>query len=133
MANALYPSYKQLAATTGLNLSSIDIRVILGDGADYTYNSAHDFLNDVAAASRVATSGALASQSVTNGVLDAADKTLTAVTGDVSEFLLLYYHTGNEATASLIAYIDTSITGIPFTPNGGDVVIQWNASGIFAI
>jgi hypothetical protein len=33
----------------------------------------------------------------------------------------------------LVAYIDSSVTGLPVTPNGGNIGITWNASGIFAL
>jgi hypothetical protein len=71
----------------------------------------------------------LTSKTITNGVFDAADKTLTAVTGDPSEAIILYKHTGTESTSNLIVFID----GLSVTPNGGDIVIQWHASGIFAL
>lgn len=133
MANAMYPSAKQALLAGTINYGSADIRVILVDLTDYTYSSAHDFLNDVAAGSRVATSNALDSPTITNGTFDAADEVLSAVTGDESEALILYYHTGTESTSNLIVYFDTSITGAPVTPNGGDITVQWNGSGIFAL
>jgi hypothetical protein len=129
VASALYPDFKEALLTAGLDLESDDIRAILVDTADYTYSAAHNFLDDVAAGSRVAVSSALASKTITDGVFDAADKTLTAVTGDPSEAIILYKHTGTESTSNLIAYID----GLSVTPNGGDIVIQWSGSGIFAL
>jgi hypothetical protein len=138
MANAVYPKYKEalLKDTAGFDLSSagVDVRVLLVDLADYTYSAAHDMLDDVPSGARVAASTALASKTVsTAGVFDAADKTFTAVTGDQSEALIIYQHTGTESTSQLIAFLDTGITGIPVTPNGGDIAITWNASGIFAL
>jgi hypothetical protein len=59
-------------------------------------------------------------------VADADDKTLTAVAGDTVEAVVVYQHTGSDATARLICYIDTG-TGLPFTPNGGDVTVSWNS------
>lgn len=129
MASALQPSFKQLLLTAGIDLEADDIRVILVDTADYTYSSAHNFLDDVAAGARVAVSGALASKTITSGVFDAANVTLSAVTGDPCEALILYKHTGTEATSDYVAYID----GLSVTPNGGDIVIAWHASGIFAL
>ena len=32
---------------------------------------------------------------------------------------------GTEATSPLIAYIDTA-TGLPITPNGGDIIVTWD-------
>ncbi|MFE5675092.1 hypothetical protein ACFQ7B_07620 [Streptomyces erythrochromogenes] len=129
MASALYPSFKQLLLGGDIDLAADDIRAVLVDTADYTYSAAHDFLDDVAAGARVAVSGALASKTIASGVFDAADVTFTAATGDSVEAVVLYKHTGSDATASLIAYID----GVSVTPNGGNIVAQWNASGIFAL
>lgn len=134
MANALYPAYKELLLNAGLNLATGDIRAILIDTDDYSYNAAHDFLDDVAAGSRVAVSAALGSKTTTNGTFDAANATFSAVTGDVSEALILYCHDGGaDAARRLIAYFDTGVTGLPVTPNGGDITVSWNASGIFAL
>jgi hypothetical protein len=33
----------------------------------------------------------------------------------------------------LVAYLDTGVTGLPVTPNGGDITISWHASGIFQL
>jgi hypothetical protein len=135
MANAIYPLYKQalLDASTGVDLNDGDVRVILVDLADYTYSAAHDFLDDVAAASRVSVSGAMTNTTVTNGLFDADDVTLTSVSGDISEALIFYLHTGTESTSRLVAFMDTSIVGMPFTPNGANVNLAWNAGGIFQL
>lgn len=132
MTSAIYPKFKEALLSGAVDLTSVDVRAILIDSADYTYSSAHDFLDDVPSGARVATSTALASKTVTNGVFDAADKTLSAVTGDQSEAIILYVHTGTESTSRLICYIDSG-TNLPVTPNGGDITVQWNASGIFAL
>lgn len=94
--------------------------------------SLHQFLSDIPVAARVATSGNLASKTATNGVFDAADAQLASATGDQSEGLALYEDTGTATTSRLIAWIDTA-TNLPVTPNGGNIDILWNASGIFAI
>lgn len=133
MANALYPTYKQLILGAGLNLTTLNLKVVLVDTGAYTYSAAHDFLDDVAVGARIATSGNLASKTVTSGTFDAADVTITAVSGVTVEALVIYNDTGTAATSNLIAYMDTGVTGLPFTPNGGDVTIQWSGSGIFAL
>jgi hypothetical protein len=66
-------------------------------------------------------------------VFDGADVTYTAVTGNSVEALVIYVDTGTAATSPLVAYIDTGVTGLPVTPNGGNISITWNASGIFAL
>lgn len=129
MASALYTSFKVLLLTAGINLSSDDIRAVIVDSADYTFSAAHDFLDDVPGGARVAVSSALSSKTTTGGVFDAADATLSAVTGDSVEAVVLYKHTSTDATSSLIAYID----GVTITPNGGNINIQWDPTGIFSL
>ena len=133
MANAIYDKFRQarMTADTNIDLENEDVRVILVDAADYTFSQAHDFLDDVPGAARVAVSGAMTGKTVTDGAFDAADVTFTAVSGDQSEALIIYRHTGTESTSRLIAYIDTGVTGLPVTPSGADITVTWNASGIF--
>lgn len=139
MANALYDFGRQGFLEGTIDWDTDDIRCALvnttGTGTTYTVDLAtHQFLSSVPAASRIATSGAFTSKSVTAGVADAADITFTAVTGDSIEAIVIYKHTGSDATARLIAYIDTG-TGLPITPNGGDISIAWDngASRIFKL
>lgn len=126
MANALYDKGRQAFLEGDIDWINDDIRVILIDAADYTVNLAtHDFLDDIPVAARVAVSSALSGKTATDGVADANDVTFTSVTGDQSEALVIYKHTGTESTSNLIAYIDTA-TGLPVTPNGGDITVVWD-------
>lgn len=136
MVNFLFNAYREtLLDSSAPDLSSVDVRVILYDAADDTPNQAtDDFLDDIAAGARVAVSAAtLGSQTVTDGTFDAADETFSSVTGDQSEGLIIYYHTGTDSTSPLIAHFDTGVTGLPVTPNGGDITVTWNGSGIFSV
>ena len=127
MANALYNKGREGFLDGNIDWDTDDIRCILIDTADYTVDLAtHDNLDDVPAIARVATSGAFTGKTVTDGVADAADVTLSSVTGDTCEAIVIYKHTGTESTSRLIAYIDTA-TGLPVTPNGGDITIQWDS------
>jgi len=135
MANALYDAGREAFLNGDIDWTNDDIRVILVDAADYTVNlSTHDFLDDVIAGARVATSSALSGKTTTAGVADASDVTFSTVTGDVSEALIIYKHTGTESTSALIAYIDTA-TGLPVTPNGGNITVTWDngANKIFKL
>lgn len=133
MANLLYPKGKEALLKADIDLENDDIRAVLYDTNAVAYNAAHDFLDDVSAAI-VGTAVALTSKTFTNGVFDAADTTLTAVSGDVCEAILIYKHTGTASTSPLIALIDTA-TGLPVTPNGGNILIAWDngANKIFAL
>jgi hypothetical protein len=124
MATTLYDKGREGFLDGSIDWDTNDIRIILVDAADYTFSQAHDNLDDIPAGARVATSGALASKTVASGVADAADVTLTAVTGDPAEAIVIYKHTGTEATSRLIAYIDNFAA---VTPNGQDIVVQWDS------
>jgi hypothetical protein len=131
MANAIYPKWKESLINGDANVQlNGNVKVVLVDLADYSYSSAHQFLSDVAAGGRVATSPNLASKTYTTGLFDAADVTFTAVTGDPSEAIIVYIDTGVAATSRLVAFFDTGVTNLPVTPNGGDINVLFNASGI---
>ena len=134
MANAIYPKYKEtlLGAATNTNLLTGTVKVALVDTGTYTYSAAHQFLTSLTGV--VGTAQTIgATKTVTNGVFDGADATFTAVTGNSAEALVIYVDTGSAATSPLVAFIDTGVTNLPVTPNGGDITITWNASGIFAL
>jgi hypothetical protein len=134
MANALYPKWKEqlLQFTSNNNVSSGTVKVALIDTGTYTYSSSDQFWSAASSAS-VGTPQTIGSKTFTNGTFDGADVTFSAVTGSSVEALIIFIDTGNSATSPLVAFIDTSVTGLPVTPNGGDINITWNASGIFAL
>lgn len=134
MANALYQKWKEqlLQFTANNNLSAGTVKVALVDTGVYTYNANDQFWTAVSSAS-IGTPQTIGSKTFTNGVFDGADVTFTTVTGSSVEALVIWIDTGTAGTSPLVAYIDTSVTGLPVTPNGGDITITWNASGIFAL
>jgi hypothetical protein len=133
MANAIYPKYKEaiLQSSANSSMSATNVRVALVDTGTYTYSGAHEFLSSLTGV--VGTAQLIGSKTFTNGVFDGADVTYTAVTGNSAEALVIYIDTGTAGTSRLVAFIDTGVTGLPVTPNGGDITVTWNASGIFAL
>lgn len=133
MANAIYPLFKQATLSGGADhdMSAGTVKVALIDTGVYTYSAAHEFFSSVTGV--VGTPQTLGTKTFANGTFDAADATFTAVTGNSVEALLIYIDTGVAATSRLVAYIDTGVTGLPVTPNGGNIGITWNASGIFTL
>lgn len=133
MANAIYPLYKQalLDASANSDVNDGTVKVALVDTGTYTYSTAHDFLDDLSGV--VGTAQTIANTTVAAGVFDGDNVTFTAVSGATVEALVIYIDTGTPSTSRLVAYIDTGQTGLPVTPNGGDITITWNASGIFAL
>lgn len=134
MASGWYSTGIKAILDGDVDLLADTIKAVLVDSADYTVNlTTHDFLDDVAAGGRVAT-GTLASKTTTVATnvitFDAADTTLSSVTGDVSEAVVIYKDTGDAATSQLILYLELTA---PVTPNGGNIVLAWNASGLGTI
>lgn len=128
----MYDKALQGFLEANIDWAADDIRVILVDTGLYTAVEATDeFLTSIAGGARIAVSGSLTGKTTTNGVADAADVTFPTVTGASVEALVVYKHTGSDATARLIAYIDTVI-GMPFTPSGADIIVQWGAN-IFSL
>lgn len=126
MANTLYDYARQRFLEAQINWMSDTIKVILVDTGAYTPNTAsHQYLSDVSGSARIAGPVTLTSKATTGGAADAADCTFTAVSGVSIEAIVIYKDTGTESTSPLIAYIDTA-TGLPITPNGGDIIVTWD-------
>lgn len=98
MANALFDPGREgfLDGTIDYDTATIKVALVRG----YTFSAAHKFVSDITGAggALVATSGALASKTVTSGVADAADITYTAVGAGA-------------ACAALIVFQSSAVTG----------------------
>ena len=120
--------------------SSDDFRVIMIDVDDWpnagttTSQQTHQDLDDIPSAAEVAVStSAMTGLTVSSDArCDAGNVTISGVTGDPTEALVVYRHTGaTDADRWLICYIDNA--QVAHTPNSGAVEIQWNSSGIFQL
>jgi len=136
MANNLYYNYANLMLGNGTHtlpdLDTHNIKAVLIDHGDVTpLVASHQDLDDIDA-SPVATSGNMSGASITNGAIDFADFAFTTVSGDSAESLNFYYDSGTPSTSPLIAYFDTA-TGLPVTPNGADINVALNGSGLFKL
>jgi len=135
MANSLYGLGREGFLGSDIDWDLDAIKVIAVDTGAYTVSiDTHQFLSDVAASSRIAISAALSSKTKALGVAGAANVVFSAVSGASIEAIILYQDTGTETTSRLIAYIDTA-TGLPVTPNGGDINLNWDtgANKIFKL
>lgn len=135
MANFIANSIKNGIWSSGVpDLTSLTVRPMLVDAADDVPAAGDDFINDILSAARVpaiASCPALASKTngvVGVGVFDSADPVFTSLTGDQSEWLILFEDSGVESTSDLIAAWDTA-TGLPLTPNGANVTVIVAAGG----
>jgi hypothetical protein len=128
MANTLYDKARERFLKAQLNWLSDTVKCILVDTGAYTPNfSTHEFLSDIPSGARIgSTAGiALTNQAVVAGAADADDVTFSSVTGASIEALVLFKFGTTDADSPLICYIDTA-TGLPITPNGGDIIITWD-------
>ena len=130
MASAIYPKYKESVIQASANSSlagsgTTGVYAALVDTGTYTYSAAHEFYSDLSGI--VGTDQELASKTFVSGLLDAADSTFPSVSGASVEAVVLYVkNAGANTTWRLVGYID----GISVTPNGGNIGVTWNASGI---
>lgn len=133
MANALFDPGREGFLDGTIDWDTAVIKVALVRG--YTFSAGHKFVSDITGASGVlaATSAALSSKTVTNGVADAGDVTFSAVASNASNHSLLIFQssavTGGADVAAtsqrVIAWIDTG-TNLPAVPNGGDITVAWD-------
>jgi hypothetical protein len=125
MANALYDAARALLLGAGINWTSDTIECVLGTSSIYTVNlTTHQYYSSMNSGV-IAGPVALASKAVTAGAADANDVTFSSVSGVAIQFIGLYKSVTNPSDSPLIAYIDTA-TGLPITPNGGDIIVTWD-------
>jgi hypothetical protein len=98
-----------------------------------------DLTNDTALADITAavvdTAEQIATPTFTSGVFDddGSNITFTAVTGNDCQALGMYNDAGTSPIADpLVALIDDA-TGLPVSPNSGDITVTFDAAGIFAL
>lgn len=133
MANTLYTGARAALLEAQLNWLSDDMKSMLIDRDAYTPNfDTHMYLSDVPGVSRMTPGVLLTGKTTTGGAARANNCTFTSVSGTTIESILIYKDTGVEGTSRLVAWLDTA-TGLPITPNGGDIIVVWDtgANGIF--
>lgn len=82
---------------------------------------------------------ALANQAITadtandRAEFDADNHTISSIPAGSRNIqgVIVYWHTGSDAASIPLLWIDSG--GFPFTANGGDLVLSWNAEGIAQI
>ena len=125
MANAMYDKGRQKYLEGSIQYLVGDIRLMFVDLDVYTPDLANDeFENDLSGI--VDESPAFTGKDSTAGVADAADTVVPSVTGAEFESIILKDHTGVTTTSALFLFLDTAAAGLPTTPNGSDITVQWD-------
>lgn len=134
--SAVYPKFREKLLSWALNANAPAGLAFYAIGVDssYAYNAAHVNLGNVPGGSIVIVEQALASVTITDGVVDADNVSVAGLdTTDVLDALLVYAKDG-AAASYLAAYIDDSVDGsIPQDIDSTSAQIKWNAAGIFRV
>ena len=134
MANGIYTKFKEGLMNKEYDLDTDVLKLALLSGSCYSVNLASDTtITAAAAVGCIIVSGTLAGADITTtpGTFKATDHVFTAVTNTGSVTQIVVWHSGS---GDLIAYFDTDVSGAINIPvNGGDITVDWNASGIFAL
>lgn len=138
MADALYNDFRNaiLGAPTHTqpDLQDNNVRAILYDEGADALNLADVDLADIITAARIGETANLTDTvgSAGTGAYDHSDETIASVSGTTVESITYFHETGVDSTSALFFNID-SWTGLPLTPNGGNVTLQPAAGGVFQI
>lgn len=138
MSNGFYAKGKEAIISGGVDFVNDDIRAVMVDTALYSVNLAtHEFLSDIAVGARVDSSTtSINNKSVDGGVLKLkSNHQITNVPNTTVEAIVIYRHTGTDATAKLLLWFDTA-PGLPFNPKDdgtGDVRLFFDPAGVFGL
>lgn len=115
--------------TGQIDWESDDFRVALIDTVEYSVDEvSHTSMDDVPGAAIVADTALVSPVALSDGTASAANTVFSSVSGNTSSAVLIYRDNGTSEPEDnvLIAYIDSSISGLPVSPNGGDITVLWN-------
>jgi hypothetical protein len=150
VANVAFNRGKKGVKDGSILLLTDVIKLALGVGATYVVNADHDFANNGGAQSQAplhasneasgtnyvqgfagAGRKTLAGKAITEddandyAKFTATNITFTAINGFTATYGILYKHLTSDAASELLYYFDS---GFPFTANGGDVNLNWDAT-----
>lgn len=128
MANSLYYAARIGFATKQHDWVGDAVSGFLIDTAQYTFSASHLAVNDIPVGARVLGFNIVGKSMTSTGGCMANNVSLTNVTGNSVEALVLYFNSGTESSSRLIVYMDT-LPGLPFTPSNGSVLLAWNSDG----
>jgi len=131
MANTLLMAGRQGFLDGSIDWDTDTIRLTLINRDNYTLADT-TFYTQIPDTARVKTYDAalaatgIGGKTVASGVADGNDCTLSAVSGAAFGAIIIWADSGSNSTSRLIGWIDTG-TGLPASPNSGDITIQWSA------
>lgn len=134
MANTLYDNARRLFALGEINWDTDVLHCFLVN-ANYTFNAAHTMLESIPTNARdygtTEAAGVLmpaATNTVeSNGAVNAAAvRFVTCEVGDPAVTAIVIARINTDPTDSELIYYADVATGLPITPNGGDIIVTWS-------
>lgn len=148
--NVLYPSYRNSVVgktsdySTRVDADTDTLFTLFEDNATavvdtdifwaaYTAGEAPTFANRLVLTG--VTAGTLVGGAAATGTVDAVDSVFTGAsaigaTATTYESLIVAKFITNAAASPLLSHYG-SATGLPLTPNGADITVVWNSSGLW--
>jgi hypothetical protein len=108
------------------NTDNIDASLL--DETDAALTAADEDYDDVDTPTVVATADVSVSSIGSGAVTLSGAVTFTSVTGDQAEWLTVWKNSGTPSTSPLAISWDSASTGLPVTPNGGNIVATWGSN-----
>jgi len=128
------------ANSTGSNPTLVPPTYCCLISSSYAYLNTHKFWSSHVEVHQVGATGTLANRTIVNGTFDADDITFSSVAAGSRVHHVVVWQSGTAGDGLhgtgdyLVAHFDTgSGGGINMQTNGGDITINWNASGLFSL
>ncbi len=136
MANNVYDRSTSKWPSGELDWLVDTFRIIFVDTGVYTFSTIHEFFSDLTGTKgESGGTGRASGVEVTNKVIVAGEARVTApvvatavAAGTALGGYVLYKDTGADATSPLLAIVETA-TGLPVTPTGDDIEIDFSTVG----
>jgi hypothetical protein len=113
------------------NTDNIDASLL--DETDAALTAADEDYDDVDTPTVVSTADVGVSSIGSGAVTLTGAVTFTAVTGDAADWLTVWKNSGTPSTSPLAISWDSASTGLPVTPNGGNIVATWGSNTLVTL
>jgi hypothetical protein len=111
-----------------------DIDASLLDETDSTTITAANVDYDEVDGATVVATADVSVSGISGGVVSLTGAvTFSSVTGDAADYLTVWKNSGTPATSPLIITWDSASTGLPVTPNGGDITATWGSNTLVTL
>lgn len=115
-----------------IDLVGADISVALIDASLYAVNLSSDQTLDDIDSDAIIAEEELTGKTVDGTTFNASDTTLESVeTGHAVDVVVIFLDAESNEESTLIAYFESD--DLPIDTDGDDVILNWNASGIFKL